>query len=541
MVQLFLGGTVYAGEGAFCEAFAVENGKFIAAGSAAELAQAYPQAEKVDLRGTFACPGFHDSHMHMLGLGALLSIVDLSKHTTSLAGVLSAMQAGLPSVYGDDWLLGRGWNDDYFQDEKRFPTKHDLDMISVDVPIQITRACGHVCTVNSKALKLAGITKDTPDPDGGAIDRDANGEPTGVLRENAIELVSAVQPLPDYKKVKMFLTKAAKELNKLGITAVQSDDFCTFSALAFEAVLRAYSEMESEGSLTVRVYEQANLPTIDHLEKFLATGLRTGAGCDRFRIGPVKLLADGSLGAHTAALAKPYADLPETAGIPIYTQHRLDSIIGLAHENGMQIAVHAIGDAAMDQVLNAVEKAQAKNPRPDARHGIVHAQITRPDQLERMEKMGMHTYVQPIFLDYDTRIVEPRVGKELAASSYAFGTLFHTCRASFGSDCPVEGANPLRGIQCAVTRAPINAPHMQYRPEEALSVAQAIDGFTSHSAYSCFAEDKMGRIAPGMVADFVVLESDPFQTYPSRIADIRVKETWVGGEKVYDSGLKDEE
>jgi len=240
-------------------------------------------------------------------------------------------------------------------------------------------------------------------------------------------------------------------------------------------------------------------------------------------------------------MAKPYADMPETAGIPIYSQHRLDSIIGLAHENDMQVAVHAIGDAAMDQVLNAVEKAQAKKPRKDARHGIVHAQITRADQLERMEKMKMHAYVQPIFLDYDTRIVELRAGKELAATSYAFGTLWNSCRASFGSDCPVEGPNPLRGIQCAVTRAPINAPHMQYRPEEALSVAQAIDGFTSHSAYACFAENRLGQIAPGMEADFVLLESDPFQTYPSRIADIRVKETWVGGEKVYDSCVKDED
>lgn len=541
MIQLFHNGTVYAGEGAFCEAFAVENGRFIAAGAYSDLAQAYPQAERNDLRGAFVCAGFHDSHMHMLGLGTLLTRVDLSAHTQNLADVIAAMQGGLASVFGDDWLIGRGWNDDYFCDVKRFPTRHDLDAVSRDVPIQITRACGHVCVVNSRALKLAGIDKTTPDPDGGAIDRDENGDPTGVLRENAMGLVSDIQPLPDYKKVKMYLGKAAKALNKLGITSVQSDDFCAFPALAFEAVLRAFSEMESEGALSVRVYEQANLPTIDHLDKFLATGLRTGAGCDRFRIGPVKLLADGSLGAHTAYMARPYADLPETCGIPIYSQHRIDTLIGKAHENGMQVAVHAIGDAAMDQVLNAVEKAQAKHPRPDARHGVVHAQITRPDQLERMQKMDMHAYVQPIFLDYDTRIVEPRAGKELAASSYAFGTLRKTCRASFGSDCPVEGANPLRGIQCAVTRAPINAPHMTYRPEEAVTVAEAIDAFTVNSAYACFAEHTRGRIAPGMEADFVLLESDPFQTYPSRIADIRVKETWVGGEKVYDSSAKEED
>ncbi len=540
MIQLFHNAVVYTGAGEFAGAFAVENGKILAAGSEEELFAAYPGAEKTDLQGAFVCAGFHDSHMHMLGLGTLLARVDLSGCTNALADIMAAMRAGLKNVLEGEWLIGRGWNDDYFADEKRFPNRHDLDEISRDVPILMTRACGHVTVVNSRALKMAGIDANTPDPDGGTIDRDASGAPTGVLRENAISMVSEMLPLPDYKRVKMYLKKAQKELNRLGITAVQTDDFSVFPSLAFEAILRAYSEMESEGDLHVRVYEQANLPTMDKLEKFLATGLRTGAGSDFFRIGPLKLLADGSLGAHTAYLAKPYADLPETAGIPIYSQPKLDAIIGRAHEAGMQIAVHAIGDAALDQVLNAMDKAQKKHPRENARHGIIHAQITRPDQLARMQDMNLVAHVQPIFLDYDTRIVASRVGEELAASSYAFKTLYDTCVGSFGSDCPVEGPNPLRGVQCAVTRAPINAPHMVYRPEEAFSVAEAIDAFTVHSAYACFAENRLGRIAPGMEADFVVLESDPFTAYPPRIADIRVQETWVAGRKVYDSAAAEE-
>lgn len=534
MIQLFYGGTVYQGAGEFCEAFAVENGRIIAAGGRAELLACYPDAQRHDLRGAFVCVGFHDSHMHMLGYGTLLSRVDLSVHTSSLADVLSALHKGLNDVLEGEWLIGRGWNDDYFTGGVRFPDRYDLDEVSRDVPIQATRACGHVCSVNSAALRLAGIDKNTPDPEGGAIDRDENGEPTGVLRENAIDLVTRRMPLPDYRHVKLFLQKAQRQLLSMGVTSVQSDDFSVFPALAFEAVLRAYSELEHEGALAIRVYEQANLPDMDALERFLATGLRTGAGSDRFRIGPLKLLADGSLGAHTAFLKEPYADMPETAGIPIYSQPRLDAIVGRAHEAGMQIAVHAIGDGALEQVLTAVDRAQKKCPRQDARHGIVHAQITQPQQLETMAKMQMHAYVQPIFLDYDSRIVESRVGKERANSSYAFKTLWETCNASFGSDCPVEGPNPLRGIQCAVTRASINAPHLAYRPEEALDVAQAIDGFTMHSAYACFAEKQRGRIAPGMAADFVFLESDPFKTYPSRIADIRVKQTWIGGEKVFD-------
>lgn len=541
MIQLFHGGTVYAGAGAFCEAFAVENGVILATGSSEELLAAYPGAQKTDLRGAFVCAGFHDSHMHMLGYGALLTRVDLSGCTLSLQGVLSAMRAGLKNVLEGEWLIGRGWNDDYFADEKRFPTRWDLDDISRDVPIQMTRVCGHVCVVNSRALRIAGIDRDTPNPDGGTIDRAPDGEPTGVLRENAIDLVSCKLSLPDYKHVKLFLQRAQKELNRMGITSVQTDDFCVFPSLAFEAVVRAYSELENEGSLSVRMYEQANLPTMDRLEEFLSTGLRTGAGCDMFRIGPVKLLADGSLGAHTAYMSMPYVDMPETAGIPIHSQPKFDAIVCRAHEAGMQIAVHAIGDAALDQVLAAVEKAQSRCPRKNARHGVVHAQITRPDQLERMQKLHMHAYVQPIFLDYDTRIVESRVGPERAASSYAFKTLYDTCMASFGSDCPVEGPNPLRGVQCAVTRAPINAPYMVYRPEEAFAVEEAIDAFTMHSAWACFAEERRGQIAPGMAADFVVLESDPFATYPSRIADIRVKETWLAGKKVYDSAEKDDD
>lgn len=535
MLQLYGNAKVYCGEGVFCQAFAVEDGRFAAVGTTEQLRQRFPDAPMEDMRGAFLCPGFHDSHMHLLGLGTLLSHVDLSAHTHALTDLCAALRDGLAQVPTGEWLVGRGWNDDYFADEKRFPTRWDLDEISRDVPIIATRACGHVCVVNSRALRLAGIDANTPDPEGGAIDRDAEGTPTGVLRETAIGLASSRIPLPDYKHVKRYLAKAQAECNRLGITAVQTDDFSVFPALAFEAVLRAYAEMESEGALHLRVYEQANLPTMEHLNAFLATGLRTGAGSDRFRIGPLKLLSDGSLGAHTAFLQSPYADQPDTCGIPIYSQPRLDAIVERAHEAGMQIAVHAIGDGALDQVLSAIAAAQEKHPRANARHGIIHAQITRPDQLARMAEGELLAYVQPIFLDYDTQIVRSRVGEERAKSSYAFQTLFRTCHASFGSDCPVEGCNPLRGIQCAVTRAPINAPHRVYRPEEAATVAEAIDGFTSHSAYACFAENRLGQIAPDREADFVVLSADPFSVYPARIADLRVCCTYIGGEKVYDS------
>ncbi len=541
MITLFTGGTVYRGAGQFAEAFVVQDGRIIAVGTAEALGSDYRWAARQDLGGAFVMAGFNDSHMHALGYGALLSRLDLSGRTGSLEDVLEAVADAARRAGPGDWIVGRGWNEDYFADARRFPDRRDLDQISRTAPIQITRACGHVASCNSRALRLAGIDRDTPDPDGGRILRDENGEPTGVLCENAIGLVSRAQPQPDEQHMKRFLRRACRELVKKGITSIQTDDFSAFPSLPFEPVLRAWSELEAEGELPVKVYEQAYLPDLEALERFLATGLRTGAGSPRFRIGPLKLLCDGSLGARTASLSRPYADQPDTRGVPIYTQPRLDVLVRRAHEAGMQIAIHAIGDGALDQVLAAYARAQERSPRQDARHGVVHCQITRPGQLEEMARLGLHAYIQPVFLDYDTMIVTTRVGEELAASSYAFHTLFETCHASGGSDCPVERPDPLAGVQCAVTRAPVNAPHAVYRPEEALSIAEALDSFTIESAHASFEEKTKGRVEPGYAADFVILESNPFEMYLPRLADIRVEQTWVDGVKVYDCNEGEEE
>lgn len=253
-----------------------------------------------------------------------------------------------------------------------------------------------------------------------------------------------------------------------------------------------------------------------------------------FRIGPLKLLGDGSLGARTAFLSGCYADAPGERGIAIFTQNQLDEMISLAHRNGMQVAVHAIGDGILDRVLAAYEKAFANDPRTDHRSGIVHVQLTRPDQLERMHRLNLHAYVQTIFLDYDSHIVHARAGDTLAGSSYAFRSLKASgMHVSNGTDCPVELPDPMRGIQCAVTRQPLDGSLPPYRPEEAMTVADALLSYTAEGAYASFEENFKGRIAPDMTADFVVLSDNPFHTPACELSHIHPLLTILGGRIVY--------
>ena len=534
MKTIYINGVVYPGHLPLCTAFSVEGDRFVQAGDdAALLATRQPGDEVIDLDGHFVCAGFNDSHMHLLGFGQALTMAPLHRHTRSLDDMLNCLRDFLrehPPL--DGWLLGRGWNQDYFEDEKRLPTRHDLDRVSTDIPIYITRACGHIACANTKAIQLAGVTPDTPQPEGGHIDMGADGEPTGIFRENARLLLLERMPLPGPDSIRHMIDVAARELNRYGITSCQTDDFCVYSDLDWAVVMAAFRSLADEGALRVRVNEQAHFCDVQSLQGFLDAGYRTGVGDAQFRIGPMKLLGDGSLGARTARMSRPYADAPDTQGIAVYTRAQFDDMISLAHRSGMQVAVHAIGDGILDDVLDAYAHALAECPRDDHRHGIVHCQITRPDQLERMREMRLHAYIQSIFLDYDNHIVVDRVGAERAATSYAFRTLTDQYHASNGSDCPVELPNALAGIQCAVTRQTLGGGPA-YRPEQALSIQQALDSFTREGAFASFEEAVKGQIAPGMLADFVVLSDSPFAVDPHAIRDICVLQTVLGGETVY--------
>ena len=432
MRTVYKNGTVYTGNG-FVTDFAVENGKFCFVGETDKAAA----DEVVDLDGKFVCAGFNDSHMHVLTLGNVLTMANLGAHTTSLKEMLDCLRTYIKEtgVTPGTWVQGRGFNHDYFADERRFPTRWDLDAVSTEHPICITRACGHICVVNSKALEVLGITKDTPQVAGGSFALDENGEPNGQFFENAVAVVYAGIPEPDEAQLCAMLRASCKRLNRYGITSCQSDDYETFPGVPYETVQKL---LRTPGLMTVRVNEQAQFTNVEALSAYIESGDAYFED-DMFRAGPLKIISDGSLGARTACLSRPYADDENARGIPLYTNAELNGLISLANEKGLSVAVHAIGDGALDNVLDAYEKALHEHPRDDHRHGIVHCQIVRRDQIERMKKLKLRVNLQSIFLDYDTHIVRERVGDELASTSYPAKTLLNEyIPFSNGSDAPVE-------------------------------------------------------------------------------------------------------
>ena len=566
MRTIYTGGQVFTGALPLKEAFIVEDGRFLAVGTDDEILALRRDGDAVvPLEGSFVCPGFNDSHMHLLNYGNTMEMCDLTgTATASLQALQDALRA-FGAEHPEGWLLGRGWNQDYFSPAGDIPTRQELDAVSADRPICITRCCGHCLTVNTRALELLGIDGHTPVPEGGAIDRASDGSLTGVFRDTAMVLVQSRLPKPTKDDMKRMIRTACKALNSVGVTSCQSDDFCCFENVDWRDVLSAFQEVEQEGGLTVRINEQSQFTTVKELQTFLDMGYTTGVGSDRFKIGPLKMLGDGSLGARTAYLSEAYADAPDEKGIAIFTQEQFNEMVALARSRNMSAAIHAIGDGILDRVLNAYEYAAKLYPDATCRSGVVHVQLTRPDQLQRMKELGLHAYVQTIFIDYDSHIVHERAGEKLAGTSYAFRTMQESkggqsptstsdclqepCVASAdpagavmagmcitvsnGTDCPVENPNPMRGLQCAVTRQPLDSSLPPYRPEEALSMEEALQIYTSGGAYASFEEDFKGRIAPGMAADFTVLAENPFDVQPCSIHCIKTRSTCLNGECVY--------
>lgn len=540
MKHIYYNGIFYVQNGMDVRAMGVEKGRIEAIGEREEVerwAEGEP-AERHDMKGCFIVPGFNDSHLHLLEYGYGLRGADLSLCTSSLSAVIQRLLEYKKEHKGGkkDWIVGRGWNHDFFQDEKRFPDRHDLDRVSKERPVMIYRACGHIASVNSAALLAAGITGKTVQPAGGCFDVDESGEPTGVLRENGIEMVSRIIPGPEKEEIKASIVESMKRLNARGITSAQSDDLAAFPGISYETVLRAYQELEREGLMTVKVNEQCLFPTMDDMKDFFSRGYRTGFGSRYFKIGPLKIISDGSLGARTACLSRPYEDdpeNPENCGIPVYSQAELDRRIGYASEQGMQVAVHAIGDRAMDMVIKAMERAGTGLGENKLRHGIVHCQITTKELLEKFKELNLHAYIQSIFLNYDNRIAESRLGKERALYTYQFKTLMDMgLSVSNGSDAPVERPDVLAGIQCAVTRTTLDGTKT-FLPRQALSVEEALDTYTAMGARASFEEEEKGKLLPGMAADFTVLSQDIRKCVPDRIQKVTVCKTFVDGVCVF--------
>ncbi|WP_273322766.1 amidohydrolase [Vallitalea guaymasensis] len=515
----------------------IKGNKIYKVGNDEEVLECKKENTKlIDLQGRSLLPGFNDSHMHLINFAYTDSMIRLAGLTSVNEIIEKSKESIKQDTANASWIKGRGWNQNNF-DEPRMLNRYDLDKISVDRPICFIRACGHVLVINSYALKMLNITGDTFQVAGGHFDIDANNEPTGIFRENAMNLVYDNMPSPTITEIKDMITSACKLALSEGITSIQTDDLDNFSDNDYDKILKAYEELRDDGELPVRIYEQCLLGDIETFKGFLNKGYRTGQGDNFFKIGPLKILADGSLGARTAYLSEPYEDDSSTCGIGKLTQDQLDQLVLCAHKNNMQIAIHCIGDKIMDMSFSSINKAIDEYPRKDHRHGIVHSQITTKQLLDEFRKVDAIAYIQPIFLDGDISIVEKRIGKERAKYSYNFKTLIDMgVHTPYGSDCPVEPFNVLHGIYCAVTRKTLEGlPVEGWLPEQKVTTLQAISSFTKEGAFASFEEDAKGIIKEGMLADLVALDNDILEIEPHKIKDMKVDYTIVDGVIVYEN------
>jgi len=525
---IYTGGPIYSGHLGWkpAEAVAIAGGRVLAIGSREEVMQTRgPATVLYDLEGRPLLPGLIDAHLHILGYALTLDRLAVAG-LPSIKAVAEAVAAEAARRPAGEWINGRGWDQDRWV-ERREPTKEDLDQVSPDHPVYLQRNCNHVAVVNSVALRLAGITRETPDPDGGKIDRDpATGEPTGLLRENAQLLVSRIIPAASTERQRELLARAMREALSYGITQVHTDD-CRYGG-GIEPTEALFKSLVGPDQIPLRITQM--IP-IDQVEEAAARGIRTGAGDEWYRYGQVKAFADGSLGGRTAALLEPYSDDPSTTGIYMYSEEQFKELIATAHALGNQVGVHCIGDGAARLFIDSVAEAQARYPRPDARHRMIHCQILSPGLIDRMVAERIVGDIQPVFIKSDGYWFADRIGPERAASSYAWRTLREKgVPLCGGSDCPIEPLNIWYGIFCAVNRQDLNGfPEGGWQPEQRLSVAEALDLYTTGASYSTFEEGFKGTLAPGMAADLVVLDRDPFTCDPSELKDVKVHLTVVGG------------
>jgi predicted amidohydrolase YtcJ len=495
------------------EAILIENGRIAAVGTSKKIRKyVNKKTRMINAKNKTVVPGFVDCHVHMTGFGQFLQTLEL-RNASSIQEIQHKLREYRRKNPEKRWVLGGRWDQERFT-EKRYPTRLDLDAAVADRPVFLTRVCGHIGVANSKALQLAGITKDT-NVESGQVDLDEAGESNGVLRENAMKLVWKVIPKPSQEDLEETCVLACKKAVEAGLT-------CVHWMLGSSKEMQALQKLDSEGRLPLRVCLGVPVELLDDL---VDLGLMTGFGNDMIKIGFVKILADGSLGARTAALKKPYSDKPETSGIMLYEQKKLNELVLKAHKAGLQLAIHAIGDRAMEAVLKAYEKALEQFPREDHRHRIEHCSVLNPRLIERMKRLGLVTSVQPHFVVSDFWTMD-RVGKKRIRWTYAFKMLMREgMTVVSGSDCPVENISPILGVWAATTRKDF--------PEENLTVEEALQTYTLNAAYASFDEDKRGTVEVGKFADLTVLSDDLFAVPPDKIRDIVVEFTVVNGKVVY--------
>ncbi|KAB3539066.1 amidohydrolase [Alkaliphilus pronyensis] len=514
------------------EAIYVKGDSFYRVGSVKEvMSYSDDNTRVIDLKNQTVLPGMNDSHMHLISYALSTKKVDL-RHCKSLEDIKNSINEYLKKdeFFFGDWIVGHGWNDEDFKD-RGYPIAEFLDEICRDRPIYLSRACYHIAAVNTKALELANINRKTLDPDGGKIDRDNAGNPTGILRENALLLAYNTIPMPkDIKQIKELIKAGINDALKMGLTSIQTDDFKHVGG--YEKVLKAYKELEKEGELDLRLNLQMLL-YLEELEGFLKLGIITGEGSNILKYGPLKVLADGSLGGKTAALENPYEEDEDNYGILIYESEKLEALLKLASDNGLQLAVHAIGDGAMNQLLTIYDKLYKNKKQHRAR--LIHCQITNPKIISKMKNLEVIADIQPSFLMTDMKMLFDRIGEGRAKDSYSWKSMLKNgVVVAGGSDSPIESFNPFLGIYAAVTRKDMEEkPEGGWYPEESLTLEEAIKIYTVGSSYASFEENYKGKIKEGHLADFIVLDRDISKISPLDIKNIKVKATYVGGVEKY--------
>ena len=530
--RLFYNGHFYTSPGYAASVLWAQGGRIRALGGPELLAAAPPELPRTDLGGGWALPGFNDSHLHLLDVGRGLASVNLfgASGPADIAARCAAFVRA-HAVPPGQAVYGNGWNQDLFAGPHALPTRADLDAAVPDHPLLLDRVCGHIMLCNTAALRAAGITSQTPDPPGGGIDRGPGGEPNGLLRDNAVALVRPLLPAETPAACAGRWRAALAHAAAHGLTSVQT---CDVRSRDWPTVLAALEELDAQDALPLRLTLQCAMDTPADLQALWDAGYRPGAHGKRWKIGPLKLFLDGSLGARTAWLRGGYADAPGAHGLCCLPMAEALALARKADAAGMQVVAHAIGDGAMEEMLDIIETLNA--PRGGAnplRHGVVHCQVTAPGQWDRLAALGAGALVQPIFLDYDHTIVTARCGAALAGTSYAFGDAVRRgLPVSYGTDAPVESLDPLRNLYAAVTRRPLSggAP---WQPQQAVTRAQALFCYTQGSAWQEFAEAEKGRLAPGLLADFTVLDRDYFTVPEADIPRLRVQATVTGGQVVY--------
>ena len=536
--KLFINGEIYSmkKEGETFQSLGVKDGKITFLGTDEE-AKNVSSKELIDLKGKMMIPGMADAHLHLYAYCQNLTFVDLSK-VHNINEMINLMKEKVKNVKKGDWVKGVNFDQSKWK-ENRFPTLEEMDSISKDNPIIIKRCCLHAVVANSKALKMAGIGKNYQAGSGGIVELDKDGMPNGILREQSTKVFDDIlpDPLKDIEVQKKIMQDVLNDMSSKGITTIH-----TYAAKIWQynEDINIYKNFEKEGKLPLRV-----TVCIDELfEPEILTKEKLNNPYRKVQLGAYKIFSDGSMGSRSAALKKPYSDDPQNSGFMLFTQEELNNKILTGYEHGLQPAIHAIGDRALDMTLAAIEYTlkttkekgmtdeEQKNRLP---FRIIHVQMIDDNLLERMKKLPLVLDIQPIFLCTDLHWIEDRIGKERLKGSFALKTMEKAgLIQTGGSDCPVETYEPLKGIYAAVTRQDMEGyPTEGFLPEERLSVYEALCMYTKNVHYATGQESVLGTLEIGKFADLTVLEKNLFKIDKKEIKDIKVEQTYVAGNCVF--------